>query len=880
MPPVNIPTRIDFSAYIAEHTKDFIGRDWVFAEIDLWLAHPSGSTFFIITGEPGSGKSAIAARLTQVYDLAAYHFCIARQADTTTPSVFARALSQQLCRFDGFAAGILKDSDINLQTVQNIQANYGQAIGAKIETLVVNAPSASLAFTHAVTEPLKALYAGGFDRQVLILVDALDEAAQHPGPETIVDLLASASGLSDKVRFILTSRPEGAVLRHLEQRQIPYFQLGADRPENLADIRRYVCGEVAASERLKERLVAQGMLLETFVERVTTASCGNFLYLIWLLPAIADGTQRFDALEALPRGLDGIYREFLRTRKVGSDEERWRNQYRPAIGVLAAARAALTLDQVVSFASLNKQAARDLLRDIAQFLNHGLAEQGQYRLYHQSVADFLDDDERAGEFWIDLGTVHQQIANRCLNRYGPGWFRYDNYAIEHTLSHIREAIKRATDESQDEGRQQLEKQETALLSNGMFISGTRLAEETRGTVDRDPALRAIDAWLADRSGAKVFLLVGAPGSGKTVLTKQLQHMSRGGRTPQKYPKIGQGLWVVSHFCRASQPATLDPSGFATSVSLQLAERYPKFAETLNRNDDRIRIHVSQQLSPRGGGEVIGVTIDTLYIDAGQQSVPRFDLEVRKPLIELLTPDFRDTILIVVDALDEALIYEGKQTIVELLWMLEALPAQVRLLVISRPNLPILRNFLDVKIFDLEDNILPGVGEVRQYIYERLGRLFDPQRWTLSEEIARRAGGNFLYARLLVDEITTKLASGMLEQVGLPEEPKGLKDFFRNLLLWDLGRDLEKWESHYRPLLGVLAVAQGNGLTCQQLSGILGLRLSKIQESVGKCAAVLDGAQPDGPFHLYHTSFQSFLLNDQEEYFRVSRGGPRSDRPVL
>jgi hypothetical protein len=28
----------DFSAYIAERTRDFIGREWVFAEIDAWLA--------------------------------------------------------------------------------------------------------------------------------------------------------------------------------------------------------------------------------------------------------------------------------------------------------------------------------------------------------------------------------------------------------------------------------------------------------------------------------------------------------------------------------------------------------------------------------------------------------------------------------------------------------------------------------------------------------------------------------------------------------------------------------------------------------------------------------------------------------------------------
>lgn len=52
----------DYSDLIADRTRDFTGREWVFAEIDAWLADPSAPCFFIITGEPGIGKTAIAAR--------------------------------------------------------------------------------------------------------------------------------------------------------------------------------------------------------------------------------------------------------------------------------------------------------------------------------------------------------------------------------------------------------------------------------------------------------------------------------------------------------------------------------------------------------------------------------------------------------------------------------------------------------------------------------------------------------------------------------------------------------------------------------------------------------------------------------------------------
>jgi nucleoside-triphosphatase THEP1 len=53
-----------------------VGRHWLFAEIDQWQATLDAPRSIIITGGPGTGKSAIAARLTQIRDINAYHFCL------------------------------------------------------------------------------------------------------------------------------------------------------------------------------------------------------------------------------------------------------------------------------------------------------------------------------------------------------------------------------------------------------------------------------------------------------------------------------------------------------------------------------------------------------------------------------------------------------------------------------------------------------------------------------------------------------------------------------------------------------------------------------------------------------------------------------------
>src|SRR5690242_9368113 len=103
---------IDFTNYIAERTTNFVGREWVFQAINDWLADPDGSRFFLLTGEPGSGKTALASRLAQFsrgevtapaglkylvpHFLSALHFCSARDSYWINPHTFAEFLAMQL----------------------------------------------------------------------------------------------------------------------------------------------------------------------------------------------------------------------------------------------------------------------------------------------------------------------------------------------------------------------------------------------------------------------------------------------------------------------------------------------------------------------------------------------------------------------------------------------------------------------------------------------------------------------------------------------------------------------------------------------------------------------------------------------------------------
>src|SRR5687768_10796002 len=50
---------------LAERSSDFSDRDWVFGRIAHWL-DGDDSRLFLITGEPGAGKTALVAHLVEL----------------------------------------------------------------------------------------------------------------------------------------------------------------------------------------------------------------------------------------------------------------------------------------------------------------------------------------------------------------------------------------------------------------------------------------------------------------------------------------------------------------------------------------------------------------------------------------------------------------------------------------------------------------------------------------------------------------------------------------------------------------------------------------------------------------------------------------------
>src|SRR5450755_1890256 len=185
------------------------------------------------------------------------------------------------------------------------------------------------------------------------------------------------------------------------------------------------------------------------------------------------------------------------------------------------------------------------------------------------------------------------------------------------------------------------------------LAGSMAAFTGRGWVFDE-----VDAWLA--GGKRRFLLTGDAGTGKSTIAARLVEFSRG-ESPSGLPHLGEGFLSATHFCRAHEDQSLDPRRVFEHIALQLAAGEPGFREALLREAEQPGVIVSIAGTATAehavGAEVVGVRIGSL--DLGRLSAREaFDRTLRRPL-ESFCAERSEPVVILIDALDEALSYEAR-----------------------------------------------------------------------------------------------------------------------------------------------------------------------------------------------------------------------------
>jgi hypothetical protein len=391
------------------------------------------------------------------------------------------------------------------------------------------------------------------------------------------------------------------------------------------------------------------------------------------------------------------------------------------------------------------------------------------------------------------------------------------------------------------------------------------AERAARFVGRRRLLHQVADWIAAERN-RYLLIIGEPGSGKTAFASWL---AGAGPIPDAAGDADVLRHVRSrldavHFCIArGQRGAVNPGEFIRLLAKRLARRSNTFATAAIS-----RVAPGATASVEVGenwGTVIGIKIDKLIV-ASADPEDVYHRIIREPLRAIAEADPAMRVLVMVDALDEALTADAPN-IVSLLAGSRDIPG-LRFLATSRDEPRVIDQFDDAAIIRLSDDTAMQADEdLRLYVAERMAgdeRLQSAMAGSTGavlDWLVERSAGNFLYATFVLDEIATaQRAVSDLDTL-----PRGLNDMYRmfldRLFLSPTRMFAEPWLDRYEPILGSLAVAEPAAPEAV-LPGWLGwsrnelnARLHDVSQLVEYLPEMFEGS---GGYRLYHRSIADFL----------------------
>jgi WD40 repeat protein len=369
-------------------------------------------------------------------------FC---RVGTATVSEFAQRLSDQLAvSVDGFADALrataapgITIGDVNVG-VRDVHA------GGTVSGVALPRQDGKHAFNTGVSVPLRRLRDQGVADPIVLLVDAIDEAADVGEVNTLSRLLSKLSG----IHLIVTSRSDPSVLSDFRA-ATHKLDLIADAPADDDDVLRYI----------RNRLTGQGPeeMVDVLADQVSGKADGNFLYAFYVTGTLI-GSQSLAGLDektarSLPLptgGLPGVYEDFL-DRQIAGDDTRWTRELRPVLAELCVALGdGFTTAQLAAIAShltgedFSLTKTRDVTRAAGQFLE-GPRPNGPFRVYHQSFSQFLTDSGQNPNWPIDLTETNTAVTRGLIATVPddpPGvknWGAASPYVRRHLAAHASAA---------------------------------------------------------------------------------------------------------------------------------------------------------------------------------------------------------------------------------------------------------------------------------------------------------------------------------------------------------------------------------------------------------------------------------------------------------
>ncbi|MFZ1025915.1 MAG: helix-turn-helix domain-containing protein [Limnoraphis robusta] len=379
-----------FQGLIEEKIRKFVGREFVFKAFEKFIeTHDRG--YFTVVGDPGEGKSTVAAKYVKDHPYCLYYFNVYTDSQNRADQ-FLQCICQQLICEYGLEDYYQPDS---LPQEAKEDGNFLKNLLQK------------------VSDKLKPY------EKVVIVVDALDEVNMSH-QQNGFNILYLPRYLPKGVYFLLTRRRE-LETRLLFETPQEIFDFKDYTMNSREDIKNYIYlfFEDEFKNSLNEWIVNQNLNKKEFVETLAEKSENNFMYLRYVLPEIAKGYYQNLQIENLPQGLTSYYEDHWR--RMGMQDQLLFKAKVYIIYIL------LQSDDPISFKVIYKYAnayqlevdsitLEQVLKAWNSFLDSKQIENEKcYKIYHASFADFLRRKNIIKAAEIDISNINKKMHNVLWN---------------------------------------------------------------------------------------------------------------------------------------------------------------------------------------------------------------------------------------------------------------------------------------------------------------------------------------------------------------------------------------------------------------------------------------------------------------------------------
>lgn len=391
---------INFTIERQRH-RGFVGRGLLLARLDQLLVEESADRWVVVTGGPGMGKSALLSawltRRAAAGELVPHHFIRRQWANWDDPASLVGSLVAQIeARFPDLPD---PEADASLSPAAQLAATLGRV-------------------SEAALVPRS--------ERLVVLVDGLDEYDPPSGPLPPPDPLGAflPYGLPPGISVLCASRPRHPYVDALATRGV-LVQLDLD------DEQQFAADNEATVRAFWEQEAAALGLDARFVDEAVQRADGNLQHASLLRLHLAGVAPMQRRVESMPRGL---------ARLIESAWERIATDAAivDGLGVLCAAREALTIDEVAAVAGWTGEAVRRaFVRGARELLveSQRAEDVPAYRLHHDSirahVAKAIGADALRGH--------HRALAQKLATWPAPVEPAARHYAARHAMVHRVEA---------------------------------------------------------------------------------------------------------------------------------------------------------------------------------------------------------------------------------------------------------------------------------------------------------------------------------------------------------------------------------------------------------------------------------------------------------